>query len=58
MIRSRSKTPRGTEIIMQLNTVQRAAAVVLTIVLLTVAGQGTAIAGDPQWESGLVNTQP
>jgi hypothetical protein len=35
----------------QLSTVQRAAAVVLTTVLLAAAGQGAAFAADPQWES-------
>lgn len=36
---------------MQITTGRRVAAVVLTAVLLTVAGQGAAVAGDPQWES-------
>jgi len=36
---------------MQLKAVQRVAAVVLTAVLLTAAGQGAANAADPQWES-------
>lgn len=36
---------------MKLNTVKRAASVALTAALLVAAGQGVAVASDPQWES-------
>ncbi|MFI2366453.1 hypothetical protein [Promicromonospora sp. NPDC019610] len=36
---------------MRINNVQRVAAVVLTALLLTGAGQVAASASDPQWES-------
>lgn len=36
---------------MQINAVRRVATIVLTAVLLTTAGQVTASASDPQWET-------
>ena len=41
---------------MQINAVQRVAAVVLAVVLLTGAGQVAASAADPQWESARPTT--